>query len=279
MDAFELLKNDHEKVSQLFKQIESATGDSKRALFTRLKTELDLHAHVEETIFYPALENKEPARDITLEAYEEHQVVKNLLAELATGSTDEEWDAKLTVLKENVEHHVEEEEGEMFSKARDVLSDEQIEAFGTEMEAEKARQRGAAPPGNAPPSSRARAKGPAKATSSKTSKSPGVLKRLANLVGLGQTGSQGQKRAAAKKGRAAGKASKKSSKKTTKSSSKKSGSKTGSRKAAGKKSATTSRRRSAKSSKRAGSKTRGSAATKASKKSGGRKSTKRTRGR
>ena len=58
-----------------------------------------LHAHVEEKIFYPALENKEESRDITLEAYEEHKVVKDLLAELAAGSPGDEWNAKLKVLK------------------------------------------------------------------------------------------------------------------------------------------------------------------------------------
>jgi hemerythrin superfamily protein len=116
MDAFELLRKDHKKVAQLFKEIEAASGQSKKPIFSRLKSELDVHAHIEEKIFYPALENKEEARDITLEAYEEHKVVKDLLAELASGNAPEdEWDAKLTVLKENVEHHVEEEEGELFS--------------------------------------------------------------------------------------------------------------------------------------------------------------------
>ena len=141
MDAFELLKKDHKKVSQLFKEIEAASGQRKKEIFARLKTELDVHANVEERIFYPALENKEEARDITLEAYEEHKVVKDLLGELeSSNAPEDEWDAKLTVLKENVEHHVEEEEGELFSKARQALSKQEIEELGVEMEAEKASQ-------------------------------------------------------------------------------------------------------------------------------------------
>ena len=141
MNPFQLLKNDHKIVSGLFDQIESASGKSKTELFTRLKSELDVHAHIEEKIFYPALENKPEAREITLEAYEEHKVVKDLLAELASGrAADDEWDAKLKVLRENVDHHVEEEEGELFDKANDALSDDELERIGDEMESEKARR-------------------------------------------------------------------------------------------------------------------------------------------
>ena len=97
MDAFELLKQDHKKVSKLFSEIESASGQTKSQLFDQLKAELDLHAHIEETVLYPALENTEEAREITLEAYEEHNVVKDLLGELANaGAPNDEWDAKLT---------------------------------------------------------------------------------------------------------------------------------------------------------------------------------------
>jgi hemerythrin superfamily protein len=182
MDAFELLKNDHKKVSQLFKEIESASGQAKTQLFSRLKRELDVHAHVEETIFYPALEDTDEAREITLEAYEEHKVVKDLLAELARGgSPNDEWDAKLTVLKENVEHHVEEEEGELFSKARSVLSRDQIERFGAQMEAEKIRKQGGTAPRSQSTSQ------PVKA------ESPGVLERIASLVGLGDSSSGSKK--------------------------------------------------------------------------------------
>ena len=140
MDPFKLLKADHKTVSELFERIEAARGQAKTAAFKKLKNELDVHAHIEETIFYPALKKAEESRDITLEAYEEHRVVKDLLAELAAGKPGDEWNAKLTVLKENVDHHVDEEEGELFDKANDVLSDEQAESLGDEMAAEKKRQ-------------------------------------------------------------------------------------------------------------------------------------------
>lgn len=143
MDPFELLKKDHETVSQLFKSIESATGQVKLSRFKKLKQELDIHAHIEETIFYPALENAKDTRALTLEAYEEHKVVKEFLGELNSASTpSDEWTAKLTVLKENVEHHVDEEEGELFSKAKGVLTKEQAEALGDRMAAEKIKQGG-----------------------------------------------------------------------------------------------------------------------------------------
>lgn len=143
MDAFELLKADHRKVAKLFDQLESGERNTKLDLFKQINRELDLHAHIEETILYPALEKPEETHELTLEAYEEHKVVKTLLAELAgaTAATDE-WQAKAKVLRENVEHHVEEEEGELFKKADDALADEQIEALGTRMEAEKALQQG-----------------------------------------------------------------------------------------------------------------------------------------
>ena len=146
MDAFELLKADHRKVEQLFSQLESASGKQKLQVFEQIKTELELHTHIEEKIFYPALEEPEETHDLTLEAYEEHDVVKRLLKELGRARTaNDEWEAKAKVLQENVEHHVEEEETELFPKAETALGEEEIEALGEQMETEKARkQRGSA---------------------------------------------------------------------------------------------------------------------------------------
>ena len=208
MNAFQLLKNDHKIVSGLFDQIESASGQAKTQLFARLKSELDVHALIEEKVFYPALENKKESREITLEAYEEHKVVKDLLAELANGSSaDEEWDAKLKVLRENVDHHVEEEEGELFDKADDVLSDEEIDRLGEEMEAEKARQMGQTPP-RADRGAAARLGAAKAAGSRKKADSPGVLSRLANFVGLGSSkeSTRGSARGGKKKAAKASKA-------------------------------------------------------------------------
>src|ERR687889_1172008 len=134
MNAFQLLKEDHQKVSGIFQQLEPTTERAEKTrteLFAKLKQELDVHAHIEETIFYPAIKQAAETREIVLEGYEEHHVVKMLLGELESMPVDtEQWAAKLKVLQENVEHHVEEEEGEMFPKAQDVLSEDEITRLG-----------------------------------------------------------------------------------------------------------------------------------------------------
>lgn len=144
MNAFELLKKDHKKVAGIFEQLEATTEravKTREELFGKLKQELDVHAHIEETIFYPVLRKEAETRDITLEGFEEHHVVKILLRELdAMQVGSEKWTAKLKVLKENVEHHVEEEEEEMFKSAREVLSKNQIAELGAQMEEEKRKQ-------------------------------------------------------------------------------------------------------------------------------------------
>jgi hemerythrin superfamily protein len=150
MDAFELLKNDHAKVSALFDKLEPATdATTRQQLFTQLKQELDIHAHIEETILYPALKAAAETRDITEEAYEEHQEVKDLLSELeATPADSEEWNDLILELRENVEHHVEEEEGEMFPQARTVLGEQQLNEIGARLAAEKQKQQKAAAAGS-----------------------------------------------------------------------------------------------------------------------------------
>ena len=148
MNAFQLLKEDHKKVAGIFEKLEPTTErgvKTREDLFTQLKNELDVHAEIEETIFYPALREADETHDIILEGYEEHKVVKTLLAELEELPKDDEtWGAKLKVLQENVEHHVEEEEGEMFKSARKVLSNEEAEELGERLEAAKKQQKKAA---------------------------------------------------------------------------------------------------------------------------------------
>lgn len=217
MDPFELLKKDHKKVSELFAQIEAASGQTKLSIFRQLKNELDVHAHIEEAIFYPALEREAETRDITLEAYEEHKVVKDLLAQLAAAtSPDEDWVAKLTVLKENVEHHVEEEEGELFDKASDVLTGDQADQLGNGMQAEKERQLTGSTPGKA-------TKPRAAAKPGKAGKKPGLLKTLANALGIGGSKRKATKTTKATKPAKASKSTKatKAAKKTAGKSSKK----------------------------------------------------------
>jgi hypothetical protein len=145
MNAFELLKGDHQKVKGLLEQLDKTTErglKTREELFNKVMQELQVHTKIEEVIFYPALKEAKETHEIVLEAYEEHHVVDQLLAELeATPFDSEEWGAKLTVLKENVEHHIEEEEGEMFKEARKVLGKDQIEELGTQMEAAKKEQK------------------------------------------------------------------------------------------------------------------------------------------
>jgi hemerythrin superfamily protein len=141
MNALELLIEDHQKVAQLLDLAEETEDDKeKQKLFEQIKTELEAHAHIEETIFYPALREHEELKDLVLEAFEEHKQVKTLLreiSELTDGS--EKFGAKLKVMKENVEHHVDEEEGEMFPQVEDLMGEEQLERLGMEMEAAKNR--------------------------------------------------------------------------------------------------------------------------------------------
>ena len=147
MNAFKLLKADHEKVAGIFEKLEPTTErgvKTREDLFAQLKTELDIHANIEETILYPALTEADKTHDLVLEAYEEHHVIKQLLAELDDLSKDaEQWGAKLKVLQENVEHHVEEEEGELFPKAQKVLGAEEVEALGDRLEQAKKQQKSA----------------------------------------------------------------------------------------------------------------------------------------
>src|SRR5215213_2481825 len=147
MDVFALLKADHDRVAEMLETIEKTTERAQKGreeTFTRLKTELDLHAMIEEELFYPILEEADETRDITLEAYEEHRLVKQLLTELEQEPKDtEEWSAKFSVLKENIEHHVEEEEGEMFKNARQVLSKEEIDELTQRVEQAKRQNKAA----------------------------------------------------------------------------------------------------------------------------------------
>jgi len=119
--ATEVLKSDHATVKGLFRDYEKLGGGAvsgKQRLFDRLKKELEVHAAIEEEIFYPAvaeLGEEKDAEETVREALEEHKIVRTLLAELSgLGPEDEAFDAKMKVLSENVEHHADEEEDEMF---------------------------------------------------------------------------------------------------------------------------------------------------------------------
>ena len=141
MDAIALLKEDHEKVKKLLTELESTTErgiKTRTELFATIKGELTVHEIIEEEIFYPELKAHPKARDIVLEGYEEHHVVDLLMGELEPlDVSDETWGAKAIVMKENIEHHIEEEEGEMFAKARQVFDRDELDDLGDRMEARK----------------------------------------------------------------------------------------------------------------------------------------------
>lgn len=111
-DAVAMLKADHRKVEELFEQFESARGGArKESLVKKICAELSVHATIEEEIFYPACKGEIEDEDLLQESYVEHDGAKMLIAELAEASaSDDFYDAKVTVLKEMIEHHVEEEE-------------------------------------------------------------------------------------------------------------------------------------------------------------------------
>ena len=183
MNAFNLLKADHRKVAELFQRLERTSGKRKLDVFKQIKEELDLHAHIEEKIFYPALEEPSETSDIVLEAYEEHKQVKTLLRELGRArNANEEWQAKAKVLQENVEHHVDEEENQLFKKAGAALSAEEIEELGERLEMEKERKQGrsagrASASKSAARSSGAKKSAPAKKTAKKKSAAKAAKKR------------------------------------------------------------------------------------------------------
>jgi hemerythrin superfamily protein len=134
MDAIQLLKNDHKKVEKIFSDLENKTDD-RRALFPELDRELTVHAEIEEKIFYPAAKQAEPTRDLVLESLEEHKQIKMVLADLEqTDMRTSEWGADLKVLKEDVMHHVGEEEDDLFPKIQKILSKQQLEELGTRMQ-------------------------------------------------------------------------------------------------------------------------------------------------
>src|SRR5690348_1398133 len=126
MDAITLLKNDHRTVERLFRDFEKSGSHAtvtKRSIADRIIKELAIHAAIEEQVLYPAVRATVPGtEDLTLESLEEHHVVKWQLSELdGMDPAHERYEAKMSVLIENVRHHVKEEESNLFPKVRDAL--------------------------------------------------------------------------------------------------------------------------------------------------------------
>jgi hemerythrin superfamily protein len=144
VNALDLLKEDHVKAKKLMTELAETT---ERAVKTRERTwatllkDLTIHENIEEEIFYPALHEHEKLKDIVLEALEEHHLVDDIVEQLkGTPFDDQHWAAKFKVTKENVEHHIEEEEGPMFKAVRQAFSTAELEELGTRMEQRKLEQ-------------------------------------------------------------------------------------------------------------------------------------------
>jgi len=148
MTAIEFLKNDHQEAMTMFDQLENADADQLQTAdentaavrsimntFNKLKNALVRHTQIEEQVFYPALENFDQTRDLISESYAAHQEVEDLLQEMSSLSpTDDEWMDKVMELRESVEHHVDEEENELFPKAEQLLGQSRLQEMGRQMQ-------------------------------------------------------------------------------------------------------------------------------------------------
>jgi hemerythrin-like domain-containing protein len=135
-DPIKMLKDDHEAVKKLFTEFETADGRSKSRIVKEAIQELTIHNEIEENIFYPAFEKASGEEGLVAEAEQEHAVAEALMEELKgmDRSGDEvHYDAKFTVMAENVKHHIQEEEKEMLPQAKKVMKD-QLEALGEQMQ-------------------------------------------------------------------------------------------------------------------------------------------------
>jgi hemerythrin superfamily protein len=140
MDALELLHEDHEKVKELFEEIEETEDQrEKQTIFEEISSELETHARIEESIFYPAMQEHEELKDMVLESLEEHKQIKTMLREIDNlKSHSEKFAPKLKALMKNIEHHAEkEEERKLFPKILELCSQEDLDELGGELEAAK----------------------------------------------------------------------------------------------------------------------------------------------
>lgn len=141
MNAVTLLEDEHVSLKRMLRELDDTTDraiKTRTELLTRVTNALRAHETIEEEIFYPALKEHPRAKDIVLEGIEEHNVVDRILGELVTLAVDDEqWGAKASVMIENIEHHIEEEESDMFVKARQVFSLVELRELGVRMAARR----------------------------------------------------------------------------------------------------------------------------------------------
>jgi iron-sulfur cluster repair protein YtfE (RIC family) len=140
MNAIDLLKEDHDKVDKLFQKVKASPDGDHTELFEQIKAELEVHTHIEETIFYPRLikDGDEELQKLTKEGIEEHHQAKIFLRELSSlAEESEKFEPKLKVLMEDIAHHVQEEEGEMFPMVKEQFDEYTLQTLGKELEKEK----------------------------------------------------------------------------------------------------------------------------------------------
>ena len=142
MDALELLKQDHAKVKKLFDKAEGVDNKEQKRIFSQIKTELEVHAQIEENIFYPAMQRYDGLKELVAESLKEHSGMKALLQEMVTVTDPEEFKDTLEELIDNVEHHAEdEEEGKMFPKIRELVSANELQKLGAQLQAAKGQRK------------------------------------------------------------------------------------------------------------------------------------------
>ena len=143
MDVLQFLKNEHDEVKEVFNKLEEAKGAEAARLWEQLSSMLSLHEELEETYFYSRLREASPTEDLVLESYQEHHVMDLLIGEIGSlKPSADEWQPKMKVLQENTEHHIEEEEGELFPKVRKIWDADMRTRVGEEMETVKRQRKG-----------------------------------------------------------------------------------------------------------------------------------------
>lgn len=150
MNAVELLKADHDVVRKLFQDVKESEDSKHHAIFKKIKAELDVHAHIEEAIFYPKMkeDGDKELSDLILEGIEEHRQMKMFLRQLdALVADSEQFEPKLKVLMEDTEHHVKEEEDKMFPLVKEQFESDVLNQLGDKMVREKDNFRKAAAAG------------------------------------------------------------------------------------------------------------------------------------
>ena len=146
MDALEILKEDHEAVTRLFDQFRSADSwEECRRLFARIRSDLDVHFHIEETVFYPTFKKFSETEELVTHSISEHQEAKDLLAGIDAGALKDvkSFKAAMEPLMGAIQHHVREEEGEFFPKVRELMKLQEREVLGRHLQAAKNEKRAA----------------------------------------------------------------------------------------------------------------------------------------